>query len=203
MAPRPDEAGTPLINVFIDSNVWNFLFDLQIDLAVALPPDRFCLYLPREVELENGAIPPEKVALRAFIEATIAKCDIRTDKLFGFCDDSLPPHEQRVGGFDEGRWISPQEHEFMGQQAPMEIAKKRPTTPLYPKEADISLAARASHSVVLSLDAKAGPISDAHRQGGMVVFLTDFDQSGLSLGDFILKSLSPDQVAKAQRRPAS
>ena len=125
MAPRPDEAGTPLINVFIDSNVWNFLFDLQIDLAVALPPDRFCLY--REVELENGAIPPEKVALRAFIEAT----------------------------------------------------------------------------VVLSLDAKAGPISDAHRQGGMVVFLTDFDQSGLSLGDFILKSLSPDQVAKAQRRPAS
>jgi hypothetical protein len=68
---------------------------------------------------------------------------------------------------------------------------------LHPNEADISLAVRAVHFVVLSLDAKAGPISDAHRQGGMVVFLTDFDKSGLSLGDFILKNLSPDQIAKA------
>jgi hypothetical protein len=153
------------------------------------------------VELENTAIVrPEKAGLKAFIEATIAKCDIRTDRLFGFNEDSLPPHEQRVGGLDVGRWISPEESTFIAPyKAALRTAKKRPTTPLYPKEADILLAARASHSVVMSLDDKTGPISDAHRQGYMVVFLTDFEKSGLSLVDFILKSLSPDQVAKARR----
>jgi hypothetical protein len=60
-----------------------------------------------------------------------------------------------------------------------EIANRLHTyTPLYPKEADILLAARASHSVVLSLDDKRGPIRDAYQQGGMVVFLTDFEKSG-------------------------
>jgi hypothetical protein len=195
---RLDEAGTP-INVFIDSNIWNFLFEQQIDLAVALPSDRFYLYIPREAEFEVAPIPPEKAALKAFIEATIEKCGIRTDTFFGFNNDSLSPDEQRVGGFGEGRWISREEHEFMDQQrAALKTDKKR-RSKLHPNEADISLAARAFHSVILTLDAKPGPIRDAHRQRGMVVFLTDFKKSGLSLGDFILKSLSPDQVAKAQR----
>jgi hypothetical protein len=35
-----------VINIFIDSNIWNFLFDRQIDLAVALPSDKFRLYIP-------------------------------------------------------------------------------------------------------------------------------------------------------------
>jgi hypothetical protein len=64
----------------------------------------YCLkeIIPREVELEVGAIVrPEKAELKAFIEATIAKCDIQTDRLFGFYNDSLPPDEQRVGGFDK------------------------------------------------------------------------------------------------------
>jgi hypothetical protein len=59
-----------VINVFIDSNIWNFLFDQQIDLAVALPSDKFRLYIPREVELEVGAIVrPKEAELKAFIEA--------------------------------------------------------------------------------------------------------------------------------------
>jgi len=84
------------------------------------------------------------------------------------------------------------------QRAALKTAKKR-RSKLHPNEADVSLAARAFHSVVLSLDAKPGPIKDACQQGGMVVFLTDFDKSGLSLGDFILKSLAPAQIAEAQR----
>ena len=68
MIPEPD---APWINVFIDSNVWNFLFERQIDLAVDLPPDKFCLCHTREVELENEAIPPEKAELKAFIDGDI------------------------------------------------------------------------------------------------------------------------------------
>ncbi len=70
------------------------------------------------------------------------------------------------------------------QRSALKTDKKRPTK-LYPGEADISLAARALHAVVLSLDAKAGPINDAYEQGGKVIFLTDFDKSGMSLSDFI------------------
>ena len=83
-----------MINVFIDNNVWDFLFARRIDLAVALPSERFCLYIPREVEFEVARIPPEKAELKAFIEATIERCGIRTDTFFGFNDDSLPPNEQ-------------------------------------------------------------------------------------------------------------
>jgi hypothetical protein len=137
---------------------------------------------------------------KAFIEATIAKCGLQTDRLFGFYDDGLPHDEQRVGGFDERRWASSEELAFIAPYAAaLKTAKKRPTTPLYAKEADILLAARVSHSAVLSLDDKRGPIRDAFQQGGMMVFLTDFDKSGPSFGDFILKNLSPDQIAKAQR----
>ena len=46
-----------MINVYIDNNVWDFLFARRIDLAVALPSDRFCLYIPREVEFEIPTAP--------------------------------------------------------------------------------------------------------------------------------------------------
>jgi hypothetical protein len=155
-----------IIGVYIDNNVWDFLFERRLDLAVELPRDEFCLCLTREAEFEIPPIPQEKAELKAFIEATIAKCGIRTDSFFGFYDTSLPPDEQRVGGFDVGRWASPEEIAFIAQQrTALKDSEKRPTK-LYPGEADISLAARSLHSVVLSLDAKAGPINAAYRQGG-------------------------------------
>jgi hypothetical protein len=190
-----------MINVFLDSNVWNFLFEpqRQIDLADALPSDKFRLYLTREVELENGAInpsvKPEKAALKAFIAATIANCGIQTDTMFGFGDPNLPGDEQRVGGM--GRFASHEDYALTTRQ--VRIARKRRSTPLYPDEADIGLAARAARTVVLSRDKKRGPLNDARQRGGKVVFLTDFDNSGLSLGDFILQEL--DALPLASQKP--
>jgi hypothetical protein len=179
-----------VISVYVDNNVWDFLFERRIDLAVELPRDEFCLCLTREAEFEIPPIPPEKAELKAFIEATIAKCGIQADTYFGFNDASLPPEEQRVGGWGHGRWASKEEFAFIAQQrTALKGNKKRPTK-LYAGEADISLAARSLHSLVLSLDAKAGPINAAYRQGGKVVFLTDFDRKGLSLRDFIDAVLS-------------
>ena len=80
-----------VISVYVDNNVWDFLFERRIDLAVELPRDEFCLCLTREAEFEIPPIPPEKAELKAFIEATIAKCGIQTDTYFGFNDSSLPP----------------------------------------------------------------------------------------------------------------
>jgi hypothetical protein len=188
------------IGVYIDHNVWDFLFKRRIDLTVALPRDEFRLCVTREAEFEITPTPPDK---KAFIEATIAKCGIQTDTFFGFNDASLPPDEQRIGGFNVGRWASPKEIAFIAsQRTALKAEKKRPTK-LHPGEADISLAARSFHSVVLSLDKKKGPLKDAYEQGGRVVFLTDFDKSGMSLSDFIKAGLAscPWQSRISPRTP--
>ena len=149
------------------------------------PKEEFCICITLEAEFEIPAIPPGKADLKAFIEQTIARRSIQTHSFFGFYDSSLPSDEQRVAGFDVGRWASPDELAFFAQQkTPLRSDKRRPTK-LYKNEADLSLAARSFHSVVLTLDAKPGPINDAYKQGGKVAFLTDLAKSGLSLGEFI------------------
>lgn len=170
---------------FLDSDVWDFLFDRKIDLAAEFPRDEFQLFVTREAEFEIPNIPEPK---KAFVEAAIAQCGIRTDKIFGFVDPSRPPEEQRVGGFDQGRWVSQEEVNFRASETPS--ASIRPTK-LYKNEADVSLAGRSflPHSAVLTLNRK-GPLKRAHEKGGKVVFLNDFDDSGLSLRDYVLKAIT-------------
>lgn len=179
----------PPVSVYIDNNVWDFLFLRRIDLAAALPKKKFCVCITREAEFEIPPIPATKADLKVFIEDTIRDCSIPTDSFFGFQDASLPDDEQRVGGFDVGRWAQPEELAFLAQQR-TPLKAKNPKTKLFKNEADISLGARAFTGIVLSLDAKKGPINDAYKQGGKVVFLTDFDESGLSLADFIKAAIS-------------
>jgi hypothetical protein len=182
-----------LINIYIDNNVWDFLFERKIDLAVALPREKFCLCLTREAEFEIPPIRNNKPELKAFVDATIARCAIPIDSFFGFNNESLPQSEQRFGGFNVGRFASLEEIAFIRQQrTPLKPKQqiKNQKTKLYKDEADISLAARSFNSAVLTLDAKNGPITDAYKQGGKVVFLTDFDSSGMSLCDFIMKKFA-------------
>jgi hypothetical protein len=180
------------ISVYIDNNVWDFLFKSKIDLSVALPSEEFCICITREAEFEIPPIQNTKPELKEFIETTIKKCNILTDSFFGFYEETFSQSEQRVGGLDIGRFASREEIVFMDQQrTPLKLRhqKKNSKTKLYKDEADISLAARSFHSVVLSFDDKNGPINDAYKQGGKVIFLTNFEQSNLSLSDFIKKNL--------------
>lgn len=174
------------IGVYIDNSAWDFLFARKLDLAIELPREEFCISITREAEFEIPPIPSNKADLKAFIETTIKRCSIQTDSFFGFNDSSLPQDEQRVGGFNVGRWPSQQEIAFIDQQRHRLKDKKRPTK-LHPNEADISLAARSFHSIVLTGEKKStsGPLKDAFEQGGKVIFLEDFDKSKMSLSDFI------------------
>ena len=56
-------------------------------------------------------------------------------------------------------------------------------------EADIALAARSFRGAVLTRDRKPGALADAHRQGGKVVFLTGFEESVLTLREFVEAAL--------------
>jgi hypothetical protein len=178
-----------LISVYLDNNVWDFVFARKISLAEALPRDRFCLAITREAEFEIPAIPDHKADLKRFIDDTIAQCNIRTDYIFGFYDESLPADQQRFGGFDVGRWTTEHELKYIQQQRMPLKERSMRKTGLYKDEADAALALRAIHSVVLSLDAKKGPINKAYEQGGKVVFLSQFDASGMSLSEYILQAL--------------
>lgn len=177
-----------VISVYLDNNVWDFLHVRNIDLATALPRDEFCICVTREAEFEIPPIAEKNPDLFRFINNTINRCLVKTDTIFGFYQNGLPPDQQRVGGLDQGRFITPEESAFIAQQrTPPKKSQQviRKKTGLYKEEADIAIGARAFHSVVLSLDAKKGPINDAYKKGGKVVFLTDFDSSGLSLADYI------------------
>jgi hypothetical protein len=175
-------------SVFIDNNCWDFFMTRRIDLAVELPSDEFRLFITREAEFEFPGMPPDT---RAFAEATMARCGVRTDAYFGFAEAESATGDHRFGGFGSGRWPTPEERSFNEQQRAAIKKGKRPTR-LHKGEADLSLAARASHSVVLTLDAKPGPIKTAFDQSGKVVFLNDFDASGLTLRAYILAKLRRD-----------
>jgi hypothetical protein len=88
----------PPLSVYIDNNVWDFLYDRRIDLATTLSRDRFCLAITREAELEIPVIPDDEADLKDFITHTIAPCTILTDTLFGFFDEAFPEEQQRYGG---------------------------------------------------------------------------------------------------------
>lgn len=74
------------IALTLDNNVWNFLYDRNIDLAVELPRERFAIFITREVEIETLAIPATtKAALKQFIARTVfqvsdRKWSFRTSK---------------------------------------------------------------------------------------------------------------------------
>ena len=176
------------ISVYIDNNVWDFLFDRQMELAVELPRPEYCVCITREAEFEIPPIPDYKSDLKRFIENTIKRCQVKTDSFFGFYVDSQPADEQRYGGFDQGRWITDEERDFLNQQH-TSLKARLMKSKLQGNEADLSLAARSLHSVVLTLDRSSGPLNAAYKQGGKIVYLNDFDDSKLSLRAFIHASI--------------
>ncbi len=53
------------IDVYIDHNVWHYLFEQQLNLEIELPREEFTLCITREAEFEIPPIPSEKAELKA------------------------------------------------------------------------------------------------------------------------------------------
>ena len=102
--------------IYLDSNIWNFLHDKSIDLISEFPPEEYCLFIVGEQILENRAIPKDKQHIKNFIEEKIKEWSVIEDRIFGFYDGRHPPDEQRIGGFNFGRFISIEESQFMNMQ---------------------------------------------------------------------------------------
>lgn len=181
------------VRVFIDSCVWNFLFDRGIDLAQELPSGEFRLFIVCEGEFEIEPLESKKAGLARFVRQTIERAKIRTWRDFGFFDHRHSKEDQRAGGYGErgdssvgGFWVEADEAQFKKQllgRYPQ--CRKKTVTRLYPNEADIALAVRSLHSVVLTLDRKQGPLRLASERGGKVVYLNDFNPAVSSLAELV------------------
>lgn len=182
---RPDEK----IAITLDNNVWNFLFEKGIDLALELPHEQFAIFITREVEIETLAIPtddPCKTKLKDYIARAIVSCDIKTTYVFGFASDG--PDPQRVGGFGQGMWQSRTEGEFYAAIKDQYLLEKRKKkSKLTDNEADAAVAAQSFFSIALTCERpnKSGPLRFAAKHGGKILYLEGFDQSGLTLKTYI------------------
>jgi hypothetical protein len=193
------------IAVTIDNNVWNFLFDRRMNLASELPSAKFALFVPREVEIESLAIKDTneyKGKLIDYIRKTLTdrNINITTTSTFGFAEMSAGG-PQRVGGFG-GTFQSQIEHEFYelisGQFL---LGKKKKGSELTADEADAAVAVQSSFSVVLTCERpnKKGPLRVAAEHGGKVLYLAKFDQSGVSLKEYIEKCYQQTRTSRASR----
>jgi hypothetical protein len=177
------------IDVTLDNNVWNFLFDRSLDLASELPSDVFVISIPREVEIEKDAIPPKesKAPLIAYIARTIEDCAIETTSVFGFGREG--PGPQRVGGWDKGTWQSRPESEFYAAiRERFLIGQPEMGSQLDRNEGDAAVAAKSLSSIVLTGESRKvnGPLRYAFDHGGAVLYLDRFDVSGQTLREYIV-----------------
>ena len=174
------------IAVTIDSNVWDQLHNLNLELAIELPTARFALFVPREVEIELDAIPdqPNKTALKEYIRHQMLGASVKVSAIFGFATETGP---QRHGGFAFGTFQSEDARAFYAAiRDEYLIGKPIRGSKLSHNEADAALGAASLASVVLTRDLrKAGPLRIAREYGGKLVDMTQFDSAGLSLASLI------------------
>lgn len=154
------------ISVFIDSNAWDHLFKREVDLAVDVSVQDFVFSMTREAEFEVRAMPD---VLKAYVSKWVQNGRVGTDTYFGFAEMGSGV-DSRVGGFGCGRFIAPSESAILSAEQGVVKATLRPTG-LYKNEADVSLAARSVHSVILTSDAKKVLGRVVSKYGGVVVNL--------------------------------
>jgi hypothetical protein len=106
--------------------------------------------------------------------------------VFGFAKDG--PGKQRVGGFGHGTWQSQTEREFYAAISELYLfGKSEMKSELTKNEGDAAVAANSFFSIVLTceLPNTAGPLRYAAEHGGKILYLRNFDQSGLTLKEYI------------------
>ncbi|AXK81926.1 hypothetical protein DW352_16170 [Pseudolabrys taiwanensis] len=178
------------IAITIDCNAWNDFFNSGMDLVAELPPGDFSLFMPREIEIEIQAIPDvskdgcSNRALKDYIYDTIARHSVTTVGYFGFAEADC------YLGFNQGTFMSDNERNWYATEIPKRVLGKKRTGSDLPKNmADTAVAASSFYTVILTADSKPGPIKDAYKAGGKVIYLKDFHAQTLSLRDFIKAQL--------------
>lgn len=170
-----------MVNIYVDNNAWDILYTRGVDICLEFPADVFNLLITREAEFEIACIPSE--ALREYVSEAIRCRNIRTDRYFGFLNEALSLDEQRYGSFGAGRLADITEVEVLMNEADKVKSTKRPTG-LFKNEADVSLAARSVHSVILTSDRRGVLGQIENKYAAIVVDLSQWPEES-ALADYV------------------
>ncbi|EDM25469.1 hypothetical protein LNTAR_25410 [Lentisphaera araneosa HTCC2155] len=186
------------ITIYLDNNIWDFLFENQINIHDEFPTELFDICITKEVSFETEAIKNQQEKIEFIRSARDRGVKVRS--LFGFKDERHSEEKQRSGGWDEGFWSCSEIENFratLKERFSREDQAKKASTDLYKNEADIDLAARSVVDIVLSLDEKRGstngPLNVAFEAGHNIVFLTDFLPQSESLRNFVAQNIRNSQ----------
>jgi hypothetical protein len=160
---------TGLISVTLDNNVWDFLYQSEVNLKNVFPRERFALFITREVEIETEAIPPTKLGLREYIARSTEDANIQTAWTFGFDTGESPI---RRGTLGQSTFQSQLESDIRKELLQFIHATPKGSG-LHRNEGDISVALASFFSIVLTMEkGKAGPLQFARENGGQILQLS-------------------------------
>ena len=134
----------------------------------------------------------DKRPLKEFIRNSIERRQVKTTCVFGFYCGESPDDPIRYRGFGQGIFEPEIERDWRQREDIQRYvigASKRKTTVLRQNEADVAQAVASLSSVLITNESKtkSGPILIAAANGGRVLYLNDFESSGLTLADYIGK----------------
>lgn len=169
------------ISLIIDSNAWNFFFAKNFDFYCELPPEEFTLYITREVEIEIGAIPDDGICgvdkrpLKRYIHESIRRNQIVTTATSGFAEANPSDGPATYAGFGQGTFQSEDERDWYSNEKIQSyiIGKPKKKSGLTHNQTDAAVALASFAGILLTCDKNGGPIAEAKKSGGNVVFLSD------------------------------
>lgn len=165
-----------MISIYIDNNVWDFLFKNGLNLRDYFPAEKYRILISKHGRFEITQMPdaPDRVQLKNYIFSVLAK-DVEEQHTFGFFNPTHSESEQRNAGFGMGAFTSVSENEERARLKAQygTTQKRKETLILYKQEADIELGALSLTNFVLTLDKKDGPLKSASENGGKVIFLNE------------------------------
>ena len=173
------------MKIFIDNNIWDYVYKNKIDLEVYFPKEKFKLCITQLGLYEIMQINHSNSEFKKFAKHYIEQY-VFTDGRFGFYDQKFPNNEQRSSGF-MGKFITVEESRFRKslKDKYQKKKKRKDSNILFPQEADIELAVRSLEDVVITFDSKKGPLMAALQAGGKVIFLNHKESQGQQPHEFM------------------
>ena len=166
------------IRVYIDHNIWDFLYDHNIKIADYFPETEFTLAIAKHGRFELDQMPDdgERALKKAFIFDSLISA-VQEVHTFGFHDPRHSPEHQRSSGFGLGEFSCVTINQERRRLNAIYGGKgrRKPSMILERQEADIELGALSMEHYVLTLDKKRDPLKDSSDNGGKVIFLNELE----------------------------
>ncbi len=165
-----------MTNVYIDHNMWDFLYKNSIEICSFFPSPKYSVLITKHGKFEIDQTPSTErtIDLIKFINHNLVVC-VNERHIFGFHNPELSNEEQRSSGFGVGCFTTTIENTERKRLSDIysKKDKRKSSMILFKEEADIELGAISVENHVLTFDQKQGPLRSAYENGGNVIFMNE------------------------------